>query len=95
MSTITDTRDSETPLKQIKSLLLDTSRDVTSSRDVNITSSSDLSVGGTLSSFELLHAGLIETLLKFLTPQPSDRLVRHREYLDQTLLIELILWLVN
>eukprot|EP00116_Pleurobrachia_bachei_P000288 sb/3460550/ len=28
---------------------------------------------GNLSSFELLHAGLVETLLKFLTPQPSDR----------------------
>ncbi|KAL5247172.1 hypothetical protein ACHWQZ_G019131 [Mnemiopsis leidyi] len=71
LSSITDTRDSETPLKQIKSLLLDKSRDT--AHDVTLRSSADASVGGTLSSFELLHAGLIETLLKFLTPQPSDR----------------------
>ena len=70
------------PLKTIKSLLMDSTRDAQSrdasrdaqSRDLSRTLSTDSSVTGSLSSFELLHAGLIETLLKFLTPQPSDRL---------------------
>ena len=77
LSSISDARDSEMPLKQIKSLLMDSSRDSkcrdSKSRELSRTLSTDSSIAGSLSSFELLHAGLIETMLKFLTPQPSDR----------------------
>ena len=55
----TEATESDIPLKQIKQLLVDGST-------LN-------ALSGPLSSFELLHAGLVDALLTFLTPQATDR----------------------
>lgn len=55
----TDASESDVPLKQIKQLLVDGST-------LN-------ALSGPLSSFELLHAGLVDALLTFLTPQATDK----------------------